>query len=303
MDPERIGALIDGRLTPEERTQVLAHLTASEQDRDVFADTAAVLRALEEEAAESPAAVAIPQVPPPAPALPPERSRPSRGWARDTRRRVPRWAWGAAAAAIVLAVALSVVMRRVAGTIPAPEDHLAVLVRDDAVAPEVPRWSLRGEAPGAGMRASRLGVVHVRLRLAFERDDRARRDSLLAVARDLVRNDATLTQAYNALARPRSTKDNLAEVGERAARAVGEERFRLGAWAEAARLASLGENEAFIQASWNRRALDRAAVLPGLPDEAYDAVDDLRGALPTHGGVNWTVLRQATARLVTALTQ
>ena len=49
VDPERIGALLDGRLNGEEREAALLELAASEDDGTVFHDTAAVLREAEEE--------------------------------------------------------------------------------------------------------------------------------------------------------------------------------------------------------------------------------------------------------------
>jgi len=48
-DPERIGALLDGRLHGAERETALLDLAASEDDGTVFHDTAAVLREAEEE--------------------------------------------------------------------------------------------------------------------------------------------------------------------------------------------------------------------------------------------------------------
>ena len=45
---EEIGALLDGRLESGPRTELLARLAASDEDYDVFADTAAVLREAEE---------------------------------------------------------------------------------------------------------------------------------------------------------------------------------------------------------------------------------------------------------------
>src|SRR5690349_2750886 len=46
---EEIGALLDGRLESGPRTELLARLAASDDDFDVFADTAAVLREAEED--------------------------------------------------------------------------------------------------------------------------------------------------------------------------------------------------------------------------------------------------------------
>lgn len=64
---ERVAALHDGRLSPEDRDELLNELFADEFESDVFAETAAVLRELEEaHAAKAPAGDAvIPGEPPP----------------------------------------------------------------------------------------------------------------------------------------------------------------------------------------------------------------------------------------------
>ena len=52
VDPERVGALLDGRLTEPEREAALLETAASDDDATVFADTAAVLREAESEEQE-----------------------------------------------------------------------------------------------------------------------------------------------------------------------------------------------------------------------------------------------------------
>ncbi|HEU0055173.1 MAG TPA: hypothetical protein VFQ39_18430, partial [Longimicrobium sp.] len=87
MDPEVLGALLDRRLAGDERAAAVAHLAASEEDRDVLADTAAVLRALEEEDAGASETEAPSKVRGGGEA--PASSRPARS--------MPRWGWGALA--------------------------------------------------------------------------------------------------------------------------------------------------------------------------------------------------------------
>lgn len=48
-DDERLSALLDGRLSDREREELLAHLAVSGDDLEVFAETAAILREMEEE--------------------------------------------------------------------------------------------------------------------------------------------------------------------------------------------------------------------------------------------------------------
>jgi hypothetical protein len=49
VDPERVGALLDGKLTGPDREAALGEIAVSDDDSCVFADTAAVLRETEEE--------------------------------------------------------------------------------------------------------------------------------------------------------------------------------------------------------------------------------------------------------------
>lgn len=44
VDPERIGALVDGRLSGQELVEVIAEIAASDEATDVFTDTAAIIR-------------------------------------------------------------------------------------------------------------------------------------------------------------------------------------------------------------------------------------------------------------------
>jgi hypothetical protein len=54
VDPERVGALLDGELTGPDREAALGEIAASDDDACVFADTAAVLRETEEEPPPAP---------------------------------------------------------------------------------------------------------------------------------------------------------------------------------------------------------------------------------------------------------
>src|SRR5215208_5211320 len=47
IDPERLAALLDGRLDERARSEILAQLAASEADLEVMADAAAVMREME----------------------------------------------------------------------------------------------------------------------------------------------------------------------------------------------------------------------------------------------------------------
>ncbi|MEW5925939.1 MAG: hypothetical protein AB1941_00495, partial [Gemmatimonadota bacterium] len=53
-DDERLAAFLDGRMDARRREEMLAHLTRSDEDREVLARTAAILRQLEEAGGRGP---------------------------------------------------------------------------------------------------------------------------------------------------------------------------------------------------------------------------------------------------------
>lgn len=302
-DLERLGALLDERLAPDERAELLARLTVAEDERAVFADTAAVLRALEEEDA---ATVAAP-VPP---SLAMDAGSPA---TRPTTRlrRLPPWALGAIAAGIVLAVVLPLTLRspRSPG-LPSPEaTFAAVTVRDTKLSGDWPEeWdaALRGEGTVAdpGAMASRLGVAHLHLLLAVAEGDSSTKVRAVADAQELLRDEwALLGEEYRALGAPDVSLERIAETGDEATRTVGEDRFRLGAWAEAARLAATRRDGAFFRSRATKSALERAAQLSDLPPPAPAAVRELRGHLASPGPLDWPALASATSKLVEAITR
>lgn len=78
-DDERLAALLDGRLQGPEREALLAYLAAADEDFEVFAATAAILLAAEEQDARE-------AYSPHREMQPPSTRRYQRGW-----RRTPRW--------------------------------------------------------------------------------------------------------------------------------------------------------------------------------------------------------------------
>src|SRR5688500_9453018 len=56
-DDEQLSALLEGRVHGQQREELLAHVSANDDDYAVFTDTASVLRALEEEDARAAAPV------------------------------------------------------------------------------------------------------------------------------------------------------------------------------------------------------------------------------------------------------
>lgn len=295
MDLERLGALLEGRLAQDERAELLARLAASEEARDVFADTAAVLRELDEEDA-APAAVARTATP---------ATGTVSGAARRPRR-LPAWALGGIAAGIALAVALPLTLR--SRGLPSPETTLEAFTARGGGLPAYwpnawPAARGEGEVADAGATASRLGVTHLHLLLAVASNDSSAKAEAIAGAQDLLAGEwALAAEEYRELSGRGVTREQIAEAGAEVARTVGESRFRLGAWAEAARLAAARRDPAFFRSRATRSALDHAARLSDLPAPAPTAIQELSRLRESRGSPDWPALQRATSQLAASLT-
>lgn len=274
-DDERLAALLDGRLQGRAREELLEHLSASDDDRRVVTDTAAIL--LELEAAESG----------------PIPLRPARGW------RVPA-AWGAMAAVLVGAVLLAALWSRGRASAAADPVRLASRLEAGAGLPEGwtarPAWDpARGDAPGErAAQAARAGALLVDLAVAVEARDAA--DTRLLAERVRTRFDPRAGEAgpLRQLAlRAGAPADSLRPLVERAterlAGRLGEEPLRLGAWAEAGRLAVHRRDAEFFRARGSRAMLRRAERDPS----ARAAASRVRAAIPREGTPDWNALDAA----------
>ncbi|HEU4557479.1 MAG TPA: hypothetical protein VFS20_06495 [Longimicrobium sp.] len=206
MDHERVAALHDGRLAPRERDELLNELLADDDEFELFAETAAVLRELEKaHASKAPAADAvIPGEPPPpdtdahdgviplASRRPPAAGMgpdPVAAPARDegviplTPRKPGRTRWtayGALAAGLVgLALTAALLTNRGSGRLDDPAGAIAML-EGGATGGPVPDWTQTWDVPrGEGTRGRvdqltvRIGATLVDLELAYAAGDTA----------------------------------------------------------------------------------------------------------------------------------
>lgn len=308
MDPERLAALLDGRVDAEERAALVAALAASGDDAAVFADALAVTLELE---AEDAAAPAVPIAPAGArgaagatviPLRPAERRR----WPGVPR----RWLALAAAAAVVALVPLAWSVR---GRAPAGAGAYAALVRGGGLPAG---WNAR---PWPGTRAdtdpltprargARIGARLVDLRLAVRVRDPAAGRAAAEVAGLLEALPASgpATAVYREVERragePAGALEPLLARGEKAAaRLAGAESVALGAWAEAARLAAARGDAAFFRARASRAALRRASADATLPAPARAAAQRVDAALRAEGATDWPALTADLDRLLGAL--
>lgn len=271
IDDERMSALLEGKLQGDRRDELLKELAASDDDYDVFAETASVLRELEDAEA---GVVRLPVRKEGAPV-----------WVR----------WGAIAAVLAaLALIPVVASRRGAAADPV---RLAALVDAREGLPEgwgEDRWSTTrgGESPEGNAKAAQAGAFLMDLAVAVEARDTA--DTRLLAVQARARFDprsgsaSPLSQIEARFGAPADSLRPLVEQAtERLASRLGEEYFRLGVWVEAARLAVRQRDEAFFRDRGTRDALEGAERLTG---DDPTAVEDIRAAIPPRGAPDWARL-------------
>lgn len=314
-DPERLAALLDGRLSGAERDELLARLADQDEDLALFAEAAAIQRELEAEdgvgadtpvhasAADAEPADAEPGV---IPLRRPEAAR--RGVDR-------RWL---AVAAVVAGIALVPLAWRASqgGGVREPAQAVAMLGNSSAGLPvgwnDNRPWSnTRGGADGLSdeARAARVGAWIVNLELAVRtRDAEATRQLVATIAAALTEANASGTYAasqFQALADragadPAELLPALHDASDAAADAVDEDRFALGAWAEAARFAAAGRDVAFFRDARTGRTLSEAEELVGDDEQAGPALAAIRAALGAES-TQWPELETGTNNLLGAL--
>lgn len=298
IDPERLGALLDGRVTGRERAELLARLAASGEDLEDFADALAVTDELEAEdrlaaeAADDPRVLAF--------RAPVRRA----AW-----RPGPRLALAASLAAVAVGMTAWGVTRGGAGS-DDPGRYAALLARPGLPAGwnATPWTAARApdEALDPRARAVRIGARITDLEAAA-----AARDSLSV--RQAAADVGALLGALPAAGPAASVYEEvgrrageppaaLAPVRERgrrtAARLAGEDGVALGAWAEAARLAAARRDAGFFRARATHRTLERAARDRALPAGARAGADAVRAALAAPGAPDWGTLEREAARIL-----
>ncbi len=281
IDPERLAALLDGRLSRAERSELLSRLASSDPTLEAYADAAAITNELQP----------------------------------GQRRWLPPMRWIAIAAmlaGVALAPWLWMRVRRANRDEPGRFVALLASRADDLPAgwDASPWGSVRGadEPLTAGARAGRLGARLVDLELAVQRRDTA----AASVAADV----GALLEAVPAAgpvgamyrdigaragAAPSDLDPLLAQAGSAAARLAGPDLVQLGAWAEASRIAAATHDAAFFEARPSRAMLARASALPGLTEPARAAIARLQAELAAERTPEWSALGRDFTELLRAL--
>ncbi|HEX6038261.1 hypothetical protein [Longimicrobium sp.] len=322
VDPERLAALLDGRLDEAERDDLLARLADDDDDLALFAEAAGIQRALEEEDATVIAAASVPPhtaplglAPAPIPVADVAHDEPLSGPGvipiRRPARRVDRRL--ALLAAVLAGVTLLPLGWRALrpGAISAPSQAVAMLESRDAssVAGWTPAWgSTRGGGDPLVERSTsaRVGALAVVLELAIRAGDVEQRQYMVSTIQKTLEN--TLAPAGNAFEPledgTRTDRDQLLSDLEYATQtATGfleADYVALGGWAEAARFAAARRDAAFFRSARTARTLDRASSFLGDDEQAKAAVERIRAARETDP-LGWPALTQAVDDLVDAI--
>lgn len=251
IDPERLAALLDGRLEASARAEVLRELDADDELRALYADVAAVEGELATTAGVAGADV-----------------RPFRREAAPS-----RWRSGRVMLVAASLVGISLLSWNVATSRSVLEPY--ALVRELGVDGPVPLpaepWAVTrgGEAPMSERgRAVRLGARLVDLEVAFAAGDSVARSAVASSIAVLATTNPPLTGAPVDLYRQIADGDAEA-VRDRGARRegwdamselAGKEAMQLGAWLEAARVAAARRDEQFFRSRATGRVLRRAQL-------------------------------------------
>ncbi|HEX2077319.1 MAG TPA: hypothetical protein VHG08_06405 [Longimicrobium sp.] len=331
-DHNDLARLLERSLSEEERSRAVAHLSASDDDAEVLADAAYLLRALEAEdgivaadacegagevLADADADGGAPPAAPDAPAAP-ERTtdggdakviplRPP-STQRARRRVSPQWLALAAVLAGVLLIPLA--LSRRGGDPGRPGQWASLLQNGDSLSTgwvDRERWSRSrgdGEVSADEARAARLGALLLDLQLAAvgrqAEQTRYAAGQVEALLAD-VPGAGGVMRTYDAVqaragAPPRELAGLLEEGYEGVILFVDADYFAAGAWTEAAQIAAETRDQTFFRSPATRRTLDRMSGLT-MPAGARAALAVIRGAGAGDAPLDWDALGDATVTL------
>jgi hypothetical protein len=287
IDPERLAALMDGRVDDAERASLLTQLASDPETLAIYADAVAASA----EAAKPELTVSTATI--------------------SSRRQSPA-RWIALAAGIALLIGIPTLLRRPSGetsTSAAPDDpaqFVAMLASRDQGLPidwNGAPWSVTRSATvlaSPGARAIRVGARLIDLELARRKPDSVSAliaGDLAALVGDLP-GAAPITVTYLKLATGQTVDSATFAATRTAATAfAGAAGVDLGAWIESARIAATASDTAFFT-----RDGALAARLDRISDpSAAAAVTTLRSTLRAPSGVDFVAMRRALDELLRAL--
>jgi hypothetical protein len=291
-DDERLAALLEGRVQGGQREDMLSRLAAADDDYEVFAGTAGVLRALEEEDARARRPARIPSM--------------ARGGWRAPSLRTTVVLTGT----MVLLLALGLVWKGRSPSLARTPQQLALaaypstqgLSGDWAV--PAPSGMVRGARSSAerNARAVYNGALLVDLSVAIRTRDTAQIRVLARQLHARVERGVDGTPLRRIADHPDASADSLNALLDQAVAGVKDPRepLELGAWLEAARLAANQRNAVFFADGSGQGMLRRARSL-ARGDRAARAVTRVREALPEGSAPRWDTLEADLGKLLSAL--
>ena len=291
IDPERLAALLDGRVDEKERAELLARLAASPEARATFADAAAIID-------DVPASSSAPS--------------PLKGIGRGRGRFPSATPWMALAAGVVIVAGTSIVYRATT-TGPADPAAYAKMLADQSRLPasfDTRPWgatrSVTQPVTEHG-RAYRLGARLTDLEVTVPS-----RDTQVA---NLAEDAASLlvdvpvaggaVRAFRDLASAASTPNSNLEQLLGSARIelasltnIDQERLRYGAWLEAARVAAVWRDTAFFGRRDTRQTLANLARAETDSPDMKALIEDVHREIDTGSADSAVLSRRLTQLLV-----
>ena len=298
-DDERLSALLAGRLEGPERDELLAHLSTADEDYEVFANAAAILREMDEEdAAAEEAGVQAADPPPHREVLPPSRTKSAFGW------RTPR---GIVIPAVLVGlVVLGIFVFR--GRTPAADPMILAASLENpraglpAGSPESPWGPVRGDERSSN--AARAGVFLLRLAVAIQRGDADSTEHWATQTwqRFDPQGQRTWRQIITRAGEPpEELAPYVKQATERLEELTDPDYLRLGAWTEAARLAVAAQDTAFFASDDTRATLEHAERMLREDLAAHSALEGVRAALSENRPPDWRALQTNLDALLRAI--
>lgn len=262
IDPERLAALIDGRLGEADAAAMRVQLAEADADTlAAYADAVALAGELQERGVSASGGEVQPIAS-----------------ARTARR---RWLMPAIVAAAAGIVAVAVLRSREDG---ASSINVAAGLPRGAL--DVPAWGTArsGDAPVTDRgRAVRVGVLLVQYDLLARRADSAaaERAAMIAAQLDDVPAGSAAAARWREIARARTASERATAADAEVARSLVDSDFvQLGAWLEGARTAATAGQTAWFDAH-DDATLKRVSVSPGLPSAHREALAAVERSLAT----------------------
>lgn len=293
IDPERLAALLDGKLTAGEREEILAQLAASPDDLEVLADVDAAMASQPEPGTST----ASPEKP---------ISRGTPAWRRPPRE------WLAIAAVIAgLSVLPTVVSRYRARD--DPSEFVRFLTSENRTFPRgwdfAPWGATRspGDVASLNALAWRVGARVADLQVAVVGQDTSvapLAEQVASLLSEVPAAGAAIDGYRQVAANARGPRDRLTTSVRNARRSLrgvlDDELVVLGAWSEVARLAAAHRDAGFFASSAGTRLLDDLAQRSDVPPTVASAGARARADIANPPRLDWDALSQHLSELLAA---